>query len=47
MGRRTKAANRIENAILTIVVLSLLLGCFHLTFKEGGAWDYNMEQVLK
>jgi hypothetical protein len=47
MGKRTGKANRIENILLTIVVLSLLLGCFHLTFKEGGAWDYNMEQVLK
>lgn len=36
----------LENAILTIVMLALLAVCWHLTFKEGGAWDYNMEQVL-
>ena len=48
MGKRAgRTKERIENVILTILMLTLLLGCWHLTFKEGGAWDYNMEQVLK
>jgi hypothetical protein len=47
MGARKSTKNRIENIVLTIVMLSLLFWCWHLTFKEGGAWDYNMEQVLK
>lgn len=37
----------IENTILAIFMLCMLALCWHLTFKEGGAWDYNMEQVLK
>jgi hypothetical protein len=44
MGKRT---SRIENIIITIFMVSILTWCWHLTFKEGGAWDYNMEQVLK
>jgi hypothetical protein len=47
MGARKSTKNRIENILLTIVMLTLLATCLHLTFKEGGAWDYNMEQVLK
>lgn len=35
----------IENTILTVFLLAMLAVCWHLTFKEGGAWDYNMEQV--
>lgn len=47
MGKKQSGSSLIENAIITIIMLTLLAGCWHLTFKEGGAWDYNMEQVLK